>query len=93
MPARCCSRRGPWRSGPSILLATVLAATVVWLVILPNLARRPQWQQRLERRHRLGINAGAMFYTELTAMPRILRRIDHLRRLDRRRHDIPDPST
>jgi hypothetical protein len=49
-----------------------------WTVMLPALSERPAMRQRLDRRNEQGINAGAMFYSELNAMPQVMERLDRI---------------
>jgi hypothetical protein len=50
----------------------------VWLVALPWLGGRPELREDLRWRAARGINAGAMYYTELEAMPDIAAHLDEL---------------
>ncbi len=49
-----------------------------WTVVLPALSDLPTVRRQLDRRNEQGINAGAMFYSELNAMPRVMERMDHV---------------
>jgi hypothetical protein len=57
------------------LAACALAMAIVWLAVLPALARIDRVQATIARNEALGIDASAKFYSELPAMPRILRRM------------------
>ena len=56
-----------------MLLVASIAIGFVWCGILPRVANQPQMQQRLEFLDEQGIDASAMFYTELDVMEGILR--------------------
>ena len=56
------------RRGWCGLLATIVAVAGVWTLLLPMLGNRPALRSSIDRREALGINANAMFYTELEAM-------------------------
>jgi hypothetical protein len=45
-----------------------MAIAAIWTFLLPQLGARPSLRESLDRRDALGINADAMFYTELEAM-------------------------
>ena len=47
------------------LLVTTATLAFVWLVVLPRLATWGPVRQLIERNRREGINADAMFYTEI----------------------------
>jgi hypothetical protein len=57
------------------------AITVIWLVVLPWLARQPSVDARIRRLDAQGIDPSAMYYTELESMRPIL---DDLNRRHRR---------
>jgi len=42
---------------------------VVWLAVLPMIARQPKVAERIRRLDELGIDPTAIFYSELDAMP------------------------
>jgi hypothetical protein len=58
----------------------VIGAVVIacWTMLLPAISDRPAMRQRLDRRKAQGINAGAMFYSELNAMPQVMERMDRV---------------
>lgn len=57
-------------------LGAILGAlAAVWLVFLPAMAARPAMHEHLEWLEARKINPGAMYYTELEAMPPILERM------------------
>jgi hypothetical protein len=58
-----CERRD-W----CLLTATMAVVAAVWTILLPALGNRPGLRSSIERREALGVNANAMFYTELEAM-------------------------
>jgi hypothetical protein len=63
--------RSKWR------LASAAAIIVaVWCVVLPRLARRSAMHDYLEFLDSKGIDASAMYYTELDAMDAILQRLE-----------------
>ncbi len=65
------------RVGKYIRFAIAMSVVaIMWTVVLPWLAARPQIAQHLDRLEAQGIDGGAMFYTELDAMEPILRRIE-----------------
>jgi hypothetical protein len=51
------------------LTVVIFATAVVWLIILPSVARIPQVAARRAANEARGINPSAMYYTELRAMP------------------------
>ena len=60
-------------------LALTLASTavaVVWCVVLPWVSNSPSVQQRIQFLDERGIDASAMFYTELDAMVPILKKLE-----------------
>ncbi len=59
----------------SFSLSIALLASV-WMVVLPWLSVRPRMAAHLEWLDARGINAGAMYYTELEAMEPILHRLE-----------------
>jgi hypothetical protein len=63
---RAFSLRAWWQ-----LAVVCIIAAAVWLVILPRIARIPAIAAQREMNEARGINPGAMYYTELRAMPRI----------------------
>jgi multisubunit Na+/H+ antiporter MnhF subunit len=64
-------------SRPKWKLATAGAIIVaVWCVALPRLAKRPSMHDHLEFLDSKGIDASAMYYTELDAMDAILERLE-----------------
>lgn len=50
------------------LVAAVLVIVATWTIVLPTLGSRPALRSSIDRREALGINANAMFYTELEGM-------------------------
>ena len=56
-----------------LALATVTTA-IIWLVILPWMARRPAMQSHLQWLENKGVDPSAMYYTELEVMDQILER-------------------
>jgi hypothetical protein len=56
-------------------LAVVASLAAVWLVLLPAVAARPAMHEHLEWLEARKINPGAMYYTELEAMPDVLERM------------------
>lgn len=58
-------------------LVSIAGLTVViWLLLLPWVARQPRMQQHLSELERQGIDGGAMYYTELEVMEKILHRLE-----------------
>lgn len=58
------------------LLASSVVILVTWLIILPWVARQPAMERHLSELDRQGIDGGAMYYTELEMMDRILDRME-----------------
>jgi hypothetical protein len=57
-------RAGGW---PSLLAASSLVAAI-WMVLLPRVGAHPAIRSSIDRRTALGVNAEALFYTDLEAM-------------------------
>ena len=53
--------------GKLVLLAAAVFVLLVWTVLLPWIGRGAL-RESIDRRAALGVNADAMFYTELEAM-------------------------
>ncbi|MFG0334771.1 MAG: hypothetical protein ACF8TS_15560 [Maioricimonas sp. JB049] len=68
------------RSGVLRLLVAMAGVSLLWLVVLPWLARRPAMQARSDWLDERGIDPSAMYYTELEAMEPILQRLERRRR-------------
>ena len=76
-PQGASEPRGVWNSRDAGKLAAALALiSGVWLVLLPQLSRRPETAAHLRELDRQGIDASAMFYTELEMMEALLSRIE-----------------
>ena len=58
------------------LLAIVAITAFTWLVLLPWIARQPEMKSHLSELDRQGIDGGAMYYTELEVMDRILAKLE-----------------
>jgi hypothetical protein len=58
------------------LLAIIALTLAVWLIVLPWIARQPDMHRHLSELDRQGIDGGAMYYTELEVMDRILERLE-----------------
>jgi hypothetical protein len=58
------------------LIAATTAIGVLWLAILPALGRLPAVREHIARNDSLQIDPSAKFYSELPAMPGLLRRIE-----------------
>lgn len=58
---------------------------VLWLVVFPAIARRPQMAERIRAHDEQGIDPSAIFYSELDAMP------DAEQRIRRARSGSEDP--
>ena len=56
------------------LATIVIAIAIVWQVVLPWTANRPQMKAHLQWLDDQGIDPSAMYYTELEVMDRILAR-------------------
>ena len=68
----CRAKRRGWLA----LGGTALAIALVWLYVLPALSRRATTAERLHRLDQQGIDASAMFYTDLPLMQRLLEKIE-----------------
>jgi len=69
-------RRRGWRR----LAGCVGVIGVLWLVVLPWIARVEAVRARIARNEAMGVNPSAKFYTELPATPEILERVEAARR-------------
>ncbi len=66
------------------LAAAVGVGALVWLVVLPLVARQPAVRATIDRNEQLGIDPTAKFYTELPAMPDLYERVTSARRVAER---------
>lgn len=66
--------RGVLAPGMRLGLAVVVMG-ILWLVVLPRVAVLPAVRARIERNEAAGIDPAAKFYTELPAMPRLLKQV------------------
>lgn len=57
----------------------LIGLSIVWLIVLPWLARQPGMHARLDWLDARGIDPSAMYYTELDAMQPILARLNRRR--------------
>ena len=65
------------RPNPQIgLFVAILSIALLWCWLLPSISNYPTVKQRLDGLDDQGIDGGAMFYTELDVMDRILHRIE-----------------
>lgn len=55
------------------------AVVVVWLLVLPAVCRTAAFRERSRFLEERGVDASAMFYTELDNLPRVMRHMDRLR--------------
>lgn len=60
-------------------LATWLVLGLIWCVLLPRIASRPAIRARLDDLAAQGIDASAMYYTELPAMDDVLQVLNEFR--------------
>ncbi len=74
---------GTARRAAALAICSLLAA-VVWLILLPAVARKPTVRSDLRRLRDHGINPSAMYYTELEMIGEV---IDHNRRFRRENPD------
>lgn len=74
------SPRAALRRGRIGLIAVWTVIGVVWCMALPGIAERPAVARRLRELDEQGIDASAMFYSELPAMERVLSDLDRLHR-------------
>jgi hypothetical protein len=71
----------PGRLAPGARLAVCLVAiAAIWLVVLPSLAQVPAIRQTIDRHESHGVDPSAKFYSEVPAMPMIIRQVDEIRR-------------
>ena len=57
----------------------IAAVGILWLVVLPRIGETPAVRDFIDVNEARGINPGAMYYTELDAMPRIIDEVDRTR--------------
>jgi hypothetical protein len=60
----------------SALLLSLAAIASIWLGVLPRLANRSETRRQIDFLDARGIEPGAMFYTELSAMHGVIARMD-----------------
>ncbi|HEY3964740.1 MAG TPA: hypothetical protein VGM05_09345 [Planctomycetaceae bacterium] len=60
------------------LAAAILSIGFVWLVVLPRLAAQHSVSEYIANQQRLGIDASAMFYSELEIVPAIAHHVERL---------------
>lgn len=68
------------RSGVRSLLASCAILAIVWLIVLPAVARIPAVRAHIARNAASGIDPSAKFYSELPGMSVILERVDSAHR-------------
>lgn len=88
MPPQASS--ADFRLGRWVMLGavwSVIAAT--WCALLPAVAGRPAMQMQLQRQESLGIDASAMFYSELPAMEGVNAQMERVRRREPRAFWVP----
>jgi len=68
------------KSGWLSLCLCVITMTIVWLLLLPALSHIPSLQAEIENQKARGIDASAMFYTDLDMMDEVLERLENARR-------------
>jgi hypothetical protein len=61
-------REGRGICGVTSLIGIALVVAIIWAIVLPRVGDLPTLRASIDRREALGINAEAMFYTELEAM-------------------------
>lgn len=61
------------------LALSIIGLCGLWLVVLPWIARQPRMAAHLQWLEDQGIDAGAMYYTELEAMKPILEKLERRR--------------
>lgn len=66
-------------NGCGRLLLAVCAVAAVWLALLPWLAQQPHIAEHIRDLEVRGIDAGAMYYTDLDVMQPILHRLERQR--------------
>ncbi|NJN44232.1 MAG: hypothetical protein HC806_05590 [Anaerolineae bacterium] len=57
-------------------MLSVCAISLIWLFVLPWIARRPAVETHLRDLDSQGIDPSAMYYTDLKMMDRLLRRLE-----------------
>ncbi len=75
---KCTFTRSPWARSAGIA-QLVLAITMIacfWCVVLPWYGSQPAMEKHLQFLDDRGIDASAMFYTELDAMDAILEKLE-----------------
>ncbi len=71
---------GPARLLGGLVLAVFSAVlSAIWLVWLPQLAQDPQVQAEMQAREEQGIDAAAMFYSDLPAVDNAEDRLEQLK--------------
>ena len=64
---------------------------LVWLVLLPWLGGQERIQRHRQRLDRAGVNAGALYYTDLEMLPLLLQRLNEVHRKQPDALWIPHP--
>ena len=82
----------PGRSAPGVCLAICLATVAaIWLVVLPALAQVSAIRITIDRHEAHGVDPSAKFYSELPAMPAIIRKVDEIKMRDEQAFWSPSP--
>jgi hypothetical protein len=90
---RSLNNSEPGRLAPGArLLACVTLIAAAWLWALPEAAKTPGVRRMIQRNESLGIDPSAKFYSELPAMPSILRRLEKIRVRDGEAFAMRDSS-
>lgn len=66
--------------GFAALAVCALVVGAIWLVLLPEVARRPEIQSDLKRLRSQAINPSAMYYTELDMIRGVIDQNERFRR-------------
>ncbi|MCG6155994.1 hypothetical protein [Rubinisphaera margarita] len=80
-PSNCSSNNPPQQKanrGGFFLAAVFALLTAIWLLWLPRLAKDPGLQTRMRQREEQGIDAAAMFYSDLPAVDQAQDRLQKL---------------
>ena len=82
----------PGRPTPGARLAVCLAAiAAIWLVVLPSLAQVPAIRTTIQRHEAHGVDPSAKFYSEVPAMPMIIRQVEGIKSSNEEAFRLPWP--
>ena len=66
--------------GHIVFAITLCLMSYLWLVLFPQWSQDPAVQATLERREEAGIDAAAMFYTDIPAAEEVISKLETLQR-------------